>query len=135
MWRTYPAFTISAMAPMVGRRTDGQTAAAQRGGFAPCAARQLAEARDAVRRCVAQLAERQLAARHAVRRCVARAQRAERPSGARHPVRRCVARAPRAGQALGEARELQGQGARLALLLLAYAAVARLRLSPAQQKR
>ena len=122
----------------VGRRTDGQTAAAQRGAFAPCAARQLAEARDAVRRCVAQLAERQLAERHAVRRYVA--QRAERPSAARQAVQRCVARAPRAvralreGQALREARELQGRGARLALLL-AYAAVAQLRLSPAQQKR
>jgi len=52
-----------------------------------------------------------------------------------------VARAPRAvralreGQALREARELQGRGARLALLLLAYAAVARPRLSPSQQKR
>jgi hypothetical protein len=122
----------------VGRRTEGQTAAAQRGAFAPCAARQLAEARDAVRRCVA-LAERQLAERHAVRRCVARL--AVRPSAARHAVRRCVVRAPRAvralreGQALREARELQGRGARLALLLLAYAAVARLRLSPSQQKR
>jgi hypothetical protein len=114
----------------VGRRADGQTAAAQRGALAPCAARQLAEARDAVRRCVA---------RHAVRRCVA--QLAVRPSAARHAVRRCVVRAPRAvralreGQALREARELQGRGARLALLLLAYAAVARLRLSPSQQKR
>src|SRR5262249_9092924 len=104
----------------VGGWADGQTAAAQRGALAPCAARQLAEARDAVRRCVA---------RHAVR-----------PSAARHAVRRCVARAPRAvralreGQALREARELQGRGARLALLL-AYAAVARLRLSPSQQKR
>src|SRR5262249_17806356 len=113
-------------------RTDGQTAAAQRGAFAPCAARQLAEARDAVRRCVAQLAERQLAERHAVRRYVA--QRAERPSAARQAVQRCVARAPRAVRALREARELQGRGARLALLL-AYAAVARLRLSPSQQKR
>jgi hypothetical protein len=69
------------------------------------------------------------------------AQLAVRPSAARHAVRRCVARAPRAvralreGQALREARELQGRGARLALLLLAYAAVARLRLSPSQQKR
>src|SRR5262249_19165062 len=111
----------AAPSPMrVGRRTDGQTAAAQRGAFAPCAARQLAEARDAVRRCVAQRAERQLAERHAVRRCVARAPRA--------------VPALREGQALGEARELQGQGARQALLL-AYAAVARLRLSPSQQKR
>jgi len=64
-----------------------------------------------------------------------------RPSAAQHAVRRCVARAPRAvralreGQALREARELQERGARLALLLLAYAAVARLRLSPSQQKR
>jgi hypothetical protein len=105
----------------VGRRADGQTAAAQREAFVPCAARQLAEARDAVR---------PFAARHAVRRCVAQ-----------HAVRRCVARAPRAvralreGQALREARELQGRDARLALLLLAYAAVARLRLSPSQQKR
>jgi len=105
----------------VGRRANGQTAAAQRGAFAPCAARQLAEARDAVRRCVAQLAVRPSAARHAVRRCVARAPRA--------------VRALREGQALREARELQGRGARLALLLLAYAAVARLRLSPSQQKR
>jgi hypothetical protein len=123
----------------VGRRTDGQTAAAQRGAFAPCAARQLAEACDAVRRCVARLAERQLAERHAVRRCVA--QLAVRPSAARHAVRRCVVRAPRAvralreGQALREARELQERDARLALLLLAYAAVARLRSSPSQQKR
>jgi len=68
------------------------------------------------------------------------AQLAVRPSAARHAVRRCVARAPRAvralreGQALREARELQWRGARLALLL-AYAAVARLRLSPSQQKR
>jgi hypothetical protein len=114
----------------VGGRADGQTAAAQRGAFAPCAVRQLAEARDAVRRCVAPLA---------ARRCVA--QLAVRPSAARHAVRRCVARAPRAvralreGQALREARELQGRGARLALLLLAYAAVARLRLPPSQQKR
>jgi hypothetical protein len=112
----------------VGRRADGQTAAAQREAFVPCAARQLAEARDAVR---------PFAARHAVRRCVA--QRAVRPSAAQHAVRRCVARAPRAvralreGQALREARE--GRDARLALLLLAYAAVARLRLSPSQQKR
>ena len=98
----------------VGRWTDGQTAGAQRGAFVRCAARQLAQ-RHAVQRCVARLAERQLADRHA--------------------VRRCVARAPRAGQALGEARELQGQGARLALLLLVYAGVARLRLSPSQQKR
>jgi len=98
----------------VGRRADGQTAAAQRGAFAPYAARQLVEAHDAVRRCVAQ--------------------RAARPSAARHAVRRCVARAPRAGQALREAWELQGRGGRLALLL-AYAAVARLRLSPSQQKR
>jgi hypothetical protein len=51
-----------------------------------------------------------------------------------------VARASRAvlalreGQALREARELRGRGARLALLL-AYAAVARPRLSPSQQKR
>jgi hypothetical protein len=103
----------------VGRRTDGQTAAAQRGAFVPCAAR--------------------LAERHAVQRCVARL--AVRPSAARHAVRRCVVRAPRAvqalreGQALREARELRGRGARLALLLLAYAAVARLRLSPSQQKR
>src|SRR5215471_16990438 len=104
----------------VGRRTDGQTAAAQRGALAPCAARQLAEARDAVRRCVAQLAVRPSAAQHAVRRCVARAPRA--------------VRALREGQAPREARELQGRGARLALLLLAYAAVARLRLSPSQQK-
>jgi hypothetical protein len=87
-------------------------------------------AQRAVRRCAAQRAERRLAERHAVRRCVA--QRA---------VRRCVALAPRAvralreGQAPREARELQGRGARLALLLLAYAAVARLRLSPSQQKR
>jgi len=123
----------------VGGRADGQTAAAQRGAFAPCAARQLAEARDSVRRCVAQLAVRPFAARHAVRRCVA--QLAVRPSAARHAVRRCVARAPRAvralreGQALREAREPQGRGARLALLLLAYAAVARLWLSPSQQKR
>jgi hypothetical protein len=114
----------------VGRRADGQTAAAQREAFVPCAARQLAEARDAVR---------PFAARHAVRRCVA--QRAVRPSAAQHAVRRCVARAPRAvralreGQALREGRELRGRGARLALLLLAYAAVARLRLSPSQQKR
>src|SRR5499427_2958700 len=105
----------------VGGRADGQTAAAQRGAFAPCAARQLAEARDSVRRCVAQLAVRPSAARHAVRRCVARAPRA--------------VRALREGQALREARELQERGARLALLLLAYAAVARLRLSPLQQKR
>jgi hypothetical protein len=68
------------------------------------------------------------------------AQLAVRPSAARHAVRRCEARAPRAvralreGQALHEARELQGRGA-LALLLLAYAAAARLRLSPSQQKR
>src|SRR6516165_2793400 len=95
----------------VGRRANGQTAAAQRGALAPCAARQLAEARDSVRRCVA---------RHAVRRCVAQAPRA--------------VRALREGQALREARELQWRGARLALLL-AYAAVARLRLSPSQQKR
>ena len=114
----------------VGGRADGQTAAAQRGAFVRCAARQLAE-RHAVQRCVARLAERQLAERHAVRRCVA--QLAVRPSAARHAVRRCVVRAPRAvralreGQALREARELQGRGARLALLLLAYAAVARLR--------
>jgi hypothetical protein len=114
----------------VGRWTDGQTAAAQRGAFVPCAARQLAE-RHAVQRCVARLA-RQLAERHAVRRCVA--QLAVRPSAARHAVRRCVARALREGQALREARELQGRGARLALLLLAYAAVARLRLSPAQKR-
>ena len=120
----------------VGRWTVGQTAAAQRGAVVPCAARQLAE-RHAVQRCVARLA-RQLAEWHAVRRCVA--QLAVRPSAARHAVRRCVARAPRAvralreGQALREARELQGRGARLALLL-AYAAVARLRLSPSQQKR
>jgi hypothetical protein len=117
-----------------GRRTDGQTAAAQRGAFAPCAARQLAEARDAVRRCAAQRAVRPFAARHAVRRCVA--QRAVRPSAARLLAPMPVARAPRAvralreGQALREARELRGRGARLALLLLAYAAVARLRLSP-----
>jgi len=39
------------------------------------------------------------------------------------------------GQALREARELRARGARLALLLLAYAAVARLWLSPSQQKR
>jgi hypothetical protein len=38
-------------------------------------------------------------------------------------------------RALREGRELQGRGARLALLLLAYAAVARLRLSLSQQKR
>src|SRR5262249_48476749 len=42
----------------------------------------------------------------------------------------------RAGQAaLREARELRGRGARLALLPLAYAAVARPRLSPLQLKR
>jgi len=123
----------------VGRRTDGQTAAAQRGAFAPCAARQLAEARDAVRRCAAQRVVRQLAERHAVRRCVA--PRAVRPSAARllapMPVARALraVRALREGQALREARELQGRGARLALLLPAYAAVARLRLSPSQQKR
>jgi hypothetical protein len=96
------------------------------------------EARDAVRRCVAQRAVRPSAAR-AVRRRVA--QLAVRPSAARHAVRRCVARAPRAvralreGQPLREARELPGRVARLALLLLAYAAVARLWLSPSQQKR
>jgi len=115
----------------VGRWTDGQTAGAQRGAFVRCAARQLAQ-RHAVQRCVARLAERQLADRHAVRRCVA--QLAVRLSAARHAVRRCVVRAPREGQAL-RARELQGRGARLALLLLVYAGVARLRLSPSQQKR
>src|SRR6266516_4374595 len=97
-----------------GRRTGGQTAAAQRGAFAPCAARQLAEARDAVWRCAAQRAVRPSAARDAVRRCAARLL--------------APARAPRAVRALREARELRGRGARLALLLLAYAA--RLRLSP-----
>jgi len=116
-----------------GRRTDGQTAAAQRGAFAPCAARQLAEARHAVRRCAAQRAVRPSAARHAVRRCVA--QRAVRPSAARLLAPMPVVRAPRAVRALREARELRGRGARLALLLLAYAAVARLRLSPSPQKR
>jgi hypothetical protein len=104
----------------VGGRADGQTAAAQRGAFVRCAARQLAE-RHAVQRCVAQLAVRLSAALHAVRRCVVRAPRA--------------VRALREGAALREARELQGRGARLALLLLAYAGVARLRLSPSQQKR
>jgi hypothetical protein len=84
-------------------------------------------------------AERQLAERHAVRRCVG--QHAVWPSAAQLLARMPAARAPRAvralreGQALREARELQGQGARRALLLLAYAAVARLRLSPSQQKR
>jgi len=64
-----------------------------------------------------------------------------RPSAARllapMPVARALraVRALREGQALREARELQGRGARLALLLLAYAAVARPRLSPSQQKR
>jgi hypothetical protein len=105
----------------VGRQTDGRTAAAQRGAFAPCAARQLAEARDAVRRCAAQRAVRPSAARLLAPMPVARALRA--------------VRALREGQALREARELQGRGARLALLLPAYAAVARLRLSPSQQKR
>jgi len=129
----------------VGRRADGQTAAAQRGAFAPCAARQLAETHDAVRRCVARHAVRRCVAQLAVRRCVALravqrcvAQRAVRPSAARHAVRRCVARAPRAVRALREGqalREAQGRGARVALLLLAYAAVAPLRLSPSQQKR
>jgi len=76
------------------------------------AARTLAEARDAVRRCAARLFAPMP---------VARAPRA--------------VRALREGQALREARELQGRGARLALLLLAYAAVARLRLSLSQQKR
>jgi hypothetical protein len=109
---------------------DGQTAAAPRGAFAPCAARQLAEARDAVRQCAAQRAERPSAAQLAVR-----------PSAARLLAPMPVAWAPRVvralreGQALREARELWGRGARLALLLLAYAAVARLRLSPSQQKR
>src|SRR5262249_26806886 len=96
----------------VGGRADGQTAAAQRGALAPRAARQLAEARDAVRRWAAQLGGRRWVAQLAVG-----------PSAAGRAVRRCVA------------RELQGRGARLALLLLAYAAVAPLRLSPSQQKR
>src|SRR5262245_997070 len=94
------------------RRTDGQPAAAHR------AAPTLAKARDAARR---------LAAQPVARRCVARRE----------------ARPPREVQAPGEARaprELQGRpGPRappaLLPVFLPVSAVARLRLSPAQQKR
>jgi hypothetical protein len=65
------------------------------------------------------------------------AQLAVRPSAARLLAPMPVARAPRAVRALREARELRGRGARPALLpvSLPVSAVARLRLSPAQQKR
>jgi hypothetical protein len=107
------------------------------------AVRRLA-ARGVVQRCAAQRAERRLPERQcvaqlAVRRCVA--QLAVQPSVVRHGALMPAERAPREEQAPHEepreARELQGQGARLALLRvsLLVSAVARLRLSPAQQKR
>jgi hypothetical protein len=131
----------------VGRWTGGQTAAAQCGALAPCAARQLAKARDAEQRCAVQRAERQLGARHAEQRCAAQLavgrlvpQLAVRPPAVRFLAPMPVAGAQlavgalREGEALREAPALQGRGARLALLLPAYA-VARLRLSQSQQKR
>ena len=92
--------------------------------------------REAQRHAV-QRGVRRYAAQHEALRCAA--QRAER---ALHAVRvPGEVRPPHAVPALDEGpapreeRELRGRGARLALLLLAYAAVARLRLSPSQQKR
>jgi hypothetical protein len=91
------------------RRMDGQAAAWRRGALA------------------AQRAERRLAEPHAVRRCVA--QLAVQPSAVRHGALMPAEQAPREEQGPREARELQGRGARLALLpvSLLVSAVARLR--------
>jgi hypothetical protein len=118
---------------------DGQAAAWRRGALAALDAVRRLAARGVVQRCAAQRAERRLAEPHAVRRCVA--QLAVQPSAVRHGALMRAERAPREEQAPyegpREARELQGRRARPALLPVSppVSAVARLRLSPAQQKR